>query len=324
MLYEYRKDQHFLSRRRRVFVRRIRKILFLSIIIFLAFIFLTFFAFKNKNSKTTIISPLAGTFGTSVRAVSNFFNSSRLNGVVKKSLAGTQGKYAVVIKNLKTNESYSQNENKQFEAASLYKLWVMATVYESVEKGKLDFDKKIEKDIKDLNKEFEIATESAELIEGTVSLTVKSAIRQMIVISHNYAALALTQEVGLSNVSNFLKLHGLANSKTGSPPMVSAFDIALFYEKLYKGEFASKKSTDEMLDVLKDQQLNDRIPKYLPPEVKVAHKTGEIAYFKHDAGIVFANNDYIIVVLSESESPQAASERIALLSKEVYEYFEKK
>ncbi|MBI2622076.1 serine hydrolase [Candidatus Microgenomates bacterium] len=80
-----------------------------------------------------------------------------------------------------------------------------------------------------------------------------------------------------------------------------------------------------MISLLLQQELNDRIPKYLPKEAKVAHKTGEIDFAKHDAGIVFANSgDYLIVVLSESDNPSAASERIANLSKAVYEYFSKK
>ena len=79
-----------------------------------------------------------------------------------------------------------------------------------------------------------------------------------------------------------------------------------------------------MLDLLSQQRLNDRIPKYLSDDVEVAHKTGEIGGFKHDAGIIFAKDPILFVVLSESNSPQGAAERIAKLSKNAYYYFESK
>ena len=57
-------------------------------------------------------------------------------------------------------------------------------------------------------------------------------------------------------------------------------------------------------------------------EISIAHKTGEIGYFTHDAGIVFSNKgDYIIVVLTESDFPLATEEQIADISKSVNEYF---
>ena len=78
-----------------------------------------------------------------------------------------------------------------------------------------------------------------------------------------------------------------------------------------------------MIEILKRQTFNDRIPKYLPKEIDVAHKTGELFGSKHDAGIVFGKNgDYIIVVLSKTESEAEAAEKIANFSKEVYEYFD--
>ncbi|MBI3887855.1 serine hydrolase [Candidatus Microgenomates bacterium] len=66
------------------------------------------------------------------------------------------------------------------------------------------------------------------------------------------------------------------------------------------------------------------LPKYLP-EVLVAHKTGTLDRFQNDVGIVFTPlGDYAISVFSESDSVYGAEERIALISKSVYDYFSKK
>lgn len=310
------------SRKRRIFQRRVQKFVLFAIL-FLFIIFLGVVIFKSNKKTSAIISPLADTVvGVSAKAISNIVNPSRLESVVKNSLKGTTGTYAVAIKNLKTGESYFLNSDKKFPSASLYKLWVMATIFQKVEKGGLDLEKIVEKDIADLNKDFDIASDSAELSEGTFKMNIKDALNQMITISHNYAALSLVQEAGISNIANFLKQQGFVSSQIKNPPSTSAKDIALFFEKLYEGHYAGPENTKKMIDLLKKQQLNDRLPKYLPEGTEVAHKTGELDFMKHDAGIVFsAKGDYVIVVLSESKSPSGAADRIALLSKDIFEYF---
>lgn len=246
---------------------------------------------------------------------------SRLSGVVAKSLSGTAETYAVVIKNLKTGEFYSQNEHVIFETASLYKLWVMSVVYDFMDQGKLTNDKPLSAGVQVLNHAFDIDPADAELSDGTVNFTVGEALEQMITVSHNYAALLLSYTVKNSSIDDFLYREALDESRTGEPPQTTAADVALFYEKLYKGKIVNTAADKNMLELLSRQQLNDRIPKYLPDSVKVAHKTGEIGGYKHDAGIVFAGGDYIFVVLSKSDNPASAAEREALLSKAVYNYF---
>ena len=78
-----------------------------------------------------------------------------------------------------------------------------------------------------------------------------------------------------------------------------------------------------MLQLLKIQKLNNKIPRYLPKDTVVAHKTGELDPFTHDAGIVYTpNGNYIIVVLSKSDDPDLAENRIADISKNVFNYFQ--
>ncbi|KKQ37961.1 MAG: Beta-lactamase, partial [Candidatus Levybacteria bacterium GW2011_GWC2_37_7] len=188
-------------------------------------------------------------------------------------------------------------------------------------------DEVLSEDVRVLNQDFNIDPESSELTGGTITLTVKDALKQMITISHNYSALLLTKRIKLSNVAKFLETNGFKDSSvggSGDSPKSTADDIALFFEKLYKGELANTQYTKEMLDLLKAQTLNDKLPKYLPKGTVVAHKTGEIDYLSHDGGIVYTpKGDYIIVVLSESEFPSGAEDRIAQISKSVFNYFAK-
>lgn len=281
-----------------------------------------FAIFPEKNSAQKIISP----FSDNLNQGGNFsiITGDSLKEVVEKSLAGTKGKYGIVIKNLKNGEVYLRNENEKFEPASLYKLWVMGTAYKLIKEGKLSMKEVLTKDVKELNEMFQIDEDAAEQTEGVINMTAAEAIDRMITISHNYASLLLVSRVRNSTISNFMKEQNFKDSRLGSPPQTSPLDMALFFEKLYSGSMVDSNRSKEMLELLISQELNDRIPKYLPRDIEVAHKTGEIGNFKHDAGIIFAKDPILIVVLSESESPQGAAERIAQLSRNVYYYFENK
>lgn len=253
------------------------------------------------------------------------FSNQSLKNAVDKSLQEAKGNYGIVVKNLKTDESYSLNEHKIYEAGSLYKVWVMAESFDQIQKGELKEDAVLSEDAQVLNEKFNISSESAEIKTGEITLSVKDALKQMITISHNYAALLLTEKIRLSKVALFLKKNSFNESKVGTggeSPTTTPSDMAKFLEKLYKGELANLENTQKMIDLLKRQTLNGKLPKYLPKEISIAHKTGEIGYFSHDAGIIYTpKGDYIIVILSETDYPPGAEERIAQISKAVYEYF---
>jgi beta-lactamase class A len=267
---------------------------------------------------------------------------SRLGEFIKEQLSGTTGSYGVVILNLKTNESFFLNEHTTFKTGSLYKLWVMAATFEQIKAGTLKETDILSQDINVLHNKFGLASPSAQINTqpsdspipsgdpneaNKITMSVGEALEKMITISDNYAALLLTERIRLVNLSSFLDNNGFSESMVGikgGDPITSSYDIALFLKKLYKGELADKEYTDKMLTLLKRQRLNGKLPKYLPKDTVIAHKTGELDEFTHDVGIVYApSGDYIIVALSESSSRVQAEERISLVSQAVYKYFEK-
>lgn len=321
-LYSY---QSHLKRKRRK--KRILRILLIIVVVVV--LYFIFGLFRNSDTKvlSEYITPLSLT-KHSVRPSANLVVYKSLKEVIGKALEGSKGTYGIAIKNLITHEEYFSNEHKIFDAGSLYKLWIMAVIYNKIQSGELREDQLLSQDIAVLNEKFNIDPELAEQTEGKITQSVGEALNQMITISHNYSALLLTEKIKLSTVATFLKTSGFNESKVGTEgdvPTTTPFDLALFFEKLYKGELTPQEYRTKMLTLLKNQQLNDKLPKYLPQEASVAHKTGEIGWFTHDAGIVsFPKGDYILVVFSESDSPPGAEERIAEISKAVYSYFENK
>lgn len=253
--------------------------------------------------------------------------SGGLESIVQNALVNSQGDYAVGVKNLKTGESYYFNEHKIFESASLYKLFVMTTVFQKIQDGNLSQNDILSQKITVLNEKFRISSESAELKEGDITLPINSALTRMITISDNYSALLLAEKVRLSQVSLFIEQNGLTESRVGTrgeTPATSAYDLVLFFQKLFNDELASKSYSQAMLVLLKNQRINNKLPKYLPEETEISHKTGELGLLSHDAGIVSTSKgDYIIVVLTQTPKPIEANEKIATLSKAVYDYFTK-
>lgn len=279
----------------------------------------------SRNSfESMIVSPLASPIQSGVEAIHYITKVQGLEKIVKPVVENETGTYAVGIKNLKTGDEYYLNENKQLETASLYKLWVMATVFQKVEQGKLSLSQTLSANVTDLNKAFGIDEEDAELKEGVISNTVEGALNKMITISDNYSAYLLAANVRFSVVSQLLAANGFTSSRIGSEAFTDVTDMVSYFEKLYNEQLVSKDASNQMLALLKQQQINDRIPKYLPEEIDVAHKTGELDGVKHDAGIVFSSKgDYIIVLMSDTDDLTHAAGVEANISKKVWDYFNK-
>ena len=79
----------------------------------------------------------------------------------------------------------------------------------------------------------------------------------------------------------------VTNQRTLENNVASPRDMALLLERLLKGELLSPESTRVALNILLRQQLNLRMPRFLPPTVPVAHKTGTFLQSRNDTGIIF-------------------------------------
>ncbi|MFH0827214.1 MAG: serine hydrolase, partial [Candidatus Omnitrophota bacterium] len=105
----------------------------------------------------------------------------------------------------------------------------------------------------------------------------------------------------------------------------TAEDMAWILEKIYRKTLINKDVSERCLKLLKLQRHNDRIPKYLPVELTIAHKTGLERGVCHDAGIVYTpKGDFLICVLTKHENLNSvpSKEFIAKISLYVYRYFE--
>lgn len=239
------------------------------------------------------------------------------------------GKWAIFIKDLKNQNTYELNSSQVFGAASVYKLAVMYATYDAINLGKLKKTDVLSAAKTSLDEEItgkqDLSSPPPDQAE-TVSYTVERALDLMITISDNYSAILLAEKLGWANIERLMEKEGFAQFNLVGPtsPDITARVTADLLERIYKKEAVNQKYSEEMINLLLGQKVNDRIPKYLPADVKVAHKTGELETIRNDSGIVYGKKgDYIFVFLTDTKNPVDASEQTAILSKQIFEELEK-
>lgn len=247
--------------------------------------------------------------------------------ITDPELTNLPGRWAIAVKNLKSNETYLLAADQKFPATSLYKLAVMWATYEALGKGELTPQEVLSADKITLDKivEGRQAKVAPETSQEIVSATVENALRAAITISDNYSAILLAQRLGWENIDSLMEKEDLGDIDLiqEDAPTITAQAVMDLLERIWRGTAVSAHASQEMKTLLFNQKINDRIPKYLPGNIKVGHKTGEIDNFRHDAGIVLGKKShYIFVFLSETSAPQEASETIATLSKKIFEALE--
>ncbi len=145
-----------------------------------------------------------------------------------------------------------------------------------------------------------------------VVLTFKEIIEIMIANSDNTATNKIInilgyqylnngfREIGLKRTVIKRKMMDFSRRKRGVENYTSASDIVFLLEEIYKGKLIDKDSSQMILSFLSKQKINDRIPRYLPKNIKVAHKTGLERGVVHDAGIIFSSKgDYVVCVFTK-------------------------
>ena len=103
----------------------------------------------------------------------------------------------------------------------------------------------------------------------------------------------------------------------------SSDDIALLLKLIYEGKLINKEASEIILDILSQQQQSERLQRYLPSDIKIAHKCGDLDNLENDGGIIWINDRaYILVVLTSAMSNLECREIIGKISKCIYSKME--
>lgn len=257
---------------------------------------------------------------------------------VGDTLAPVAGTFGLSYLHLNTGERYSFNGDETFYAASVIKVPIMCEVFRQAEYEGLDLSRKI-------------AVQRADQVGGSgilqnltpgAELSLYDIVTLMIIQSDNTATNICIDLIGKANTTRFMEKLGLKNIKLFNKLMVvpvereglnymSPNDTTELLAKIARGECVSLRACEEMVKIMKQQQFNDQLTKYLPlepdrcvgslPDVVVAHKTGWVNGTRNDAGIFYLpRQEYVLSVFSKGIVDDAAAvEAIARIGKLVFD-----
>lgn len=249
---------------------------------------------------------------------------------------------AVAFHDLSTGAQILINEREMFHAASTMKTPVMIELFRQADKRerrlgdsilvKNSFSSIVDGSPYSMDLTDDSDDSVYELIGKRV--TVRDLIYQMITVSSNLATNILIEIADARNVTGAMRLLGadsiqvlrgvedLKAFDAGLNNRTTAHDLMMIFKALADGSAASASSCKEMLDILGDQKFRDMIPGELPPDTRVAHKTGSITGVQHDGGVVFLpdGRKYVLVILSKDLKDREQGVRaIAEISRMIYD-----
>ena len=241
-----------------------------------------------------------------------------LSVVLEQHIAGLDGIYGVAARKLDGGEVVLINANRRYPSASLYKLLVMYRVFQKMDAGSLAPGDTITIHPGDMQ---DAGTDEG-LSPGD-SITVERALEAMITVSSNAASFALVRAVGgWDYAMGAARELGMPDTYLDDYAWSSPADMLRFLDLLARRQLVSPGASDRMMELMKRQQIDNRIPALLPGSVEVAHKTGELENVRNDAGIVFAGNGtYVVVFMSDEITPDQAVEAEARMSRMIYDRF---
>ena len=268
---------------------------------------------------------------------------SELEQSIRTALDTINGDFAVAFRTLNApEETLLINKHQMFHAASTMKTPVMIELYRQAKGGRFDLDDSIR-----------VENEFQSIVDGsTYSLTpeddsyeklydhigekrsIRTLMREMITASSNLATNILIEMVGAERTTQTMRRYGADRIQVrrgvedmkaydrGLNNRTSAHDLMVIFEQLARGEAVSEEASQEMIQILKEQEYNDMIPARLPDSVEVAHKTGWITGLHHDSGVLFVPGGptYVLVLLSQNlEDEDAGVTAFARISRLVFD-----
>lgn len=261
--------------------------------------------------------------------------ASSLRTRILEMMSKVDGTFGLVVKVVGSGDEMNINGDQVFPSASIIKIPILVEALRQGIEGDLSLDERIS-----LREEDKVGGSGVlkELAAG-LRLPLIDILTLMIIVSDNTAANMAMRRVGMSNINSNLKLLGLSKTvlqrelmdfdarNRGLENLTSPRDMCDLLEMLVSKTILDEKSCENALDIMKRQQVRDRIPRYLPVGITVAHKTGEIAGIRHDVGVVFVGKEpYVFSAMSKdlrdklslTSSGGKGTELIARISREVF------
>ena len=250
---------------------------------------------------------------------------------IEKIISQVEGSVCINFYDLNKNNGFSVNGDKKVLSASMIKLLILAELMKKIFENKFSLS-----DTVMMANFMKIGGDGVlkELNTGH-HFTLKELATLMIIVSDNQATNILIDFLGMENINQlgkelrlketFLgrKMMDIEARKKGYDNYTCADDISLLLKLIYQEKLINKEASQLMLDILLRQQQGERLQRYLPSDIKIAHKCGDLDNLENDGGIIWlGDRAYILVVLTNGMPNLQCKQTIGKISKFVYDKME--
>lgn len=250
-----------------------------------------------------------------LQSLSDRLPKAGLEELLQKSLAQYDGDWSVYVKNLSTGEEVVVND-RPMRSASVMKLFIMGAVYKAFESGDLE---RTEENMSMLNDMITYSDnpDSNRLLYYLGDSSYARGIEKVNEFIEEYGFSSMTVEYNGFNDPE-------TNTRSDIYNQVAARDCGRLLETIYHRELVNRRVSNEIEQMMLNQETRYKIPAGLPEGVQCGNKSGEMDATENDAAIIYGDEcDYILVVLSSDwNNKDEAISRIRSVSSQVYEYFE--
>jgi beta-lactamase class A len=206
---------------------------------------------------------------------------------------------SVVVRRLSDGRSASVNGEREYYAASTFKLAILYEAERRRSLGELNLDDVIYFNVDDLSED--LGTLDYLSFEADGGVRIQAALEAMVTYSDNSSAVALLHLLGGDAIDETLRTLGLTAMSVNTRDLpTTATDLALLMQAIAEGRGLSEEARDEARSFLMGQKTRDGIPAGLPWDMRVGNKTGTWEGATHDVAFVEApGGTYVIAILSD-------------------------
>ena len=222
---------------------------------------------------------------------------NKIENIVEESSANI----SVSFYDLDQGEGFSINGDKKAPSASMIKLLILLKALDECDKGKINLEDTIRLD------DYERVDGSGILKElsGDHKFSIRELLTLMIIVSDNTATNILIDLLGMDEINRIGHELGLEKTslerkmmdsharEKGLDNFTSSNEILKFLKMIYEKEFVNEDCSKLALDILLRQQERQRLQRYLPEDLKIASKSGDLDNLENDGGIFFTENKII-------------------------------
>jgi beta-lactamase class A len=229
-------------------------------------------------------------------------DTAQLRRELERIAAGHAGIVGISVRNLATSERLSIRGAEPFPSASLIKVAVLVTLLDEVAQGRMRLDERVTLIARDRVGGSGILKH----MSSGLAPTLEDLAWLMITLSDNTATNLLLDKLDVRTVGAKMESLGLPHSKIHSKTFRRATSIApdssvlyglgvttpdettRLFALLHEGRAVAPAPDSLALAMLRGNQDGNSLVRWLPGDVRVAHKSGSVDEARSDCGIMYS------------------------------------